>query len=111
MTLFDNIKRIAKNRGLNLKEVAKKSQLGENAIYRWKNETPRIDSLNKVANTLGVTVAELTGETVNENAKQADIEDEDLLLAFDGMEIDEEDKQAIIDLLRFRRFQKRNEQN
>lgn len=111
MTMFDNIKNISKRRGLNLKEVAKRSGLGENAIYRWKSETPRIDSIEKVAKTLGVSTTQLTGEKETETIKQADIEDDNLMLAFDGMEIDEEDKQAIIELLKFRRFQKGNNKN
>jgi len=40
-----------------------------------------------------------------------DILDDETILAFDGMEIDEEDKQAIIELLKFRRFQKGNNKN
>lgn len=119
MTTFERIKKIAKSRGMNLKQVAKASGLSENAIYRYNQGVdPTGPSLKAIADTLLVTVDYLTGESETNNYtsrkntfKQADIEDDDLLLAFDGMEIDEEDKQAIIDLLRFRRFQKRNERN
>lgn len=102
MTIFDNIKTIAKKRGMNLKTVAQKSGLGENAIYRWKNETPRIDSLNKVAKTLKVKVSEITGEDeTNVHPSKVDILDDDVILAFDGMEIPEEDKEKLLDYARY----------
>jgi transcriptional regulator with XRE-family HTH domain len=119
MTTFDRIKTIAKSRGMNLKQVAKASGMSENAIYRYNQGVePTGPSLKAIADTLLVTVDYLTGETEINNytgeksaVKQADIEDDDLMLAFDGMEIDEEDKQAIIELLKFRRFQKGNNKN
>ncbi|MBS9334981.1 helix-turn-helix domain-containing protein [Fructobacillus sp. M1-13] len=79
MTLFENIKEISKKRGINLKTVAKESGLGENAIYRWKTETPRIDSLKKVANTLNVDVKELLGDDAIDHTR---IED-----SFDNIQI------------------------
>ncbi|NLS38657.1 helix-turn-helix domain-containing protein [Fructobacillus tropaeoli] len=102
MTIFDNIKLIAKKRGMNLKTVAQKSGLGENSIYRWKNETPRIDSLNKVAKTLNVRVSEITGEDdVDNHPSRVDILDDEVILAFDGMEIPEEDREKLKEYARF----------
>lgn len=95
MTMFDNIKNISRKRGMSLKEVAKKSGLGENAIYRWKTETPRIDSLNKVAKTLNVTVSDITGEKTLNGPNYTEITDDDVILAFNGKPISERDLRVI----------------
>lgn len=96
-------------------DTAIKAGLAEKSIYSWDRSTPKADNLQKVADVLHVSTDYLLGRTdelnltTSETVKKADIDDSDLLLAFDGKDIDEEDKQAIIDLLMFRRYQKRNE--
>lgn len=115
MTLYERTISISKKRGYSLKNLAIKAGLAENSIYDWKKSTPKADNLQKVADVLHVSTDYLLGRTdelnltTSETVKKADIDDSDLLLAFDGKDIDEEDKQAIIDLLMFRRYQKRNE--
>ncbi|MCK8606145.1 helix-turn-helix domain-containing protein [Leuconostoc citreum] len=115
MTLVSRIKEVAKSQHLSLIDVAIKAGIAENSIYGWTQKTPKADTLSKVADVLGVSTDYLLGRTdemkpgTTETVKKADIDDSDLLLAFDGKDIDEEDKQAIIDLLMFRRYQKRNE--
>ena len=115
MTLVSRTKEIAQKRGLSLKALAAKAGLAEKSIYSWDRSTPKADNLQKVADVLHVSTDYLLGRTdelnltTSETVKKADIDDSDLLLAFDGKDIDEEDKQAIIDLLMFRRYQKRNE--
>lgn len=113
MTLFERTKNLSKQKGWSLQTTAEKAGLSQNAIYNWKTKEPSKVSLKAVADVLGVSSDYLLGKTkiINNNTKQADIEDDDLMLAFDGMEIDEEDKQAIIELLKFRRFQKGNNKN
>lgn len=63
MTLFERTKKVAAKRGMSLQEVAKKSGLGINSIYRWKERNPTTTNLEKVANTLNVSVAFLLGQT------------------------------------------------
>ncbi|MCT3077393.1 helix-turn-helix domain-containing protein [Leuconostoc citreum] len=115
MTILDRTKEIAKLRGISLTDTAIKAGLAEKSIYSWDRSTPKADNLQKVADVLHVSTDYLLGRTdelnltTSETVKKADIDDSDLLLAFDGKDIDEEDKQAIIDLLMFRRYQKRNE--
>lgn len=60
MSIYDNIKEIAKERGLSIKEVAIKANIGENSIYRWQTKSPSTSSLNKVAKALNVDVEDLT---------------------------------------------------
>ena len=63
MTVFERIKETAKLRGTNLKNLAKQVGLSENAIYSWKNKTPRTDNVQAVADVLGVSVDYLLGNT------------------------------------------------
>lgn len=66
MTVFERIKESAKNLGWNIQTVAKKSGMGVNSIYKWKNQTPNLEKLTQVAKTLGVSVDYLlTGEKSN----------------------------------------------
>lgn len=115
MTLFERTKNLSKQKGWNLQTTAEKAGLSQNAIYNWKTKEPSKVSLKAVADVLHVSTDYLLGRTdemnpsTTETVKKADINDSNLLLAFDGKDIDEEDKQAIIDLLMFRRYQKRNE--
>lgn len=114
MTLLSRTKEISKKRGLSLDDLAIKAGLSSKSIYQWDRSSPKSENLDKVADVLHVSTDYLLGRTndmnlpLSEKVKQADIDDSDLLLAFDGKDIDEEDKKAIIELLRFRRYQKQN---
>lgn len=59
MTIFENIKIMAKKRGLSLNDVNNLAGLGKNTIYSWKTKTPSIDNISKVANVLNVDVDDL----------------------------------------------------
>lgn len=59
MTIFDNIKAAAKDRGLSLNEVNNLAGLGKNTIYSWKSKTPSINNISKVAKVLDVDVDDL----------------------------------------------------
>lgn len=102
MTTLDIIKKLAKDRGWSLQTVAEKAGLGINTIYRWNTKTPSTESLQKVASVFQVTVAYLlgTGEAAGTTKKVVDIDDDTILLAFDGKPIPEEDKELFKRLLR-----------
>lgn len=59
MTVFDNIKIIAKQHGLTLGEINEKAGLGTRTIYRWSTNEPTLANLTKVAKVLHVSVNEL----------------------------------------------------
>ncbi|MCT3390343.1 helix-turn-helix domain-containing protein [Lentilactobacillus hilgardii] len=104
MTLVDRIKKVAKEkRGWNLKTTAQNAGIGINSIYRWKEQTPTIESLNKVATVLGVSVDYLLGKTDNPNGAKdkptVDLSKDDAILTFDGKPIPEEDMELIKRLL------------
>lgn len=109
MTLVSRTKEIAKKRGLSLKAVATKAGLAENAIYRWDENNPKSENLQKVADILNVSTDYLLGRTDQMNAfvneetqKEVDIKtaiENDIMLAFDGKPISDKYKRIIIELL------------
>lgn len=106
MTLFERTKLESEKQKLSLIEVANKAGIGENAIYTWKKSTPKADTLAKVANVLHVSTDYLLGRTDEMNAtsddtvKKADLDDDELLLSFQGKDVTPEYRDAIIAILR-----------
>lgn len=101
MTVFERIKDTAKLRGTNLKNLAKQVGLSENAIYSWKNKTPRTDNVQAVADVLGVSVDYLLGNTDEMHSNKKDdmpVDLEEVLdklgptLRFEGKELTDEQK-------------------
>ncbi len=106
MTLVSRTKEMAQQRGLSLKTLASKAGLAENAIYRWDDNNPKSENLEKVADILHVSTDYLLGRTDEMNAtscdkKVADILDDETILAFDGMEIEESEKEKLRDYARY----------
>lgn len=106
MTLVSRIKEVAKKQNMSLIDVALKAGIAENSIYGWTQKTPKSDTLSKVADVLHVSTDYLLGRTDEMNAtssdkKVADILDDETILAFDGMEIAEEDKEKLREYARF----------
>jgi len=104
MTVFERIKEISKQRGINVKQAALKAGLSENAIYKWKVQTPQSDALQSVADVLGVSVDYLLGNTDEmHSTKTYAAESDDLkeyfqkhtVLKFDGKEIPETEMKII----------------
>lgn len=102
MTLVERIKKIAKERyGWNLKTTATKAGIGINSIYRWKNQTPTAESLQKVADTLDVSVDYLLGKTDNptpNDQKYVDLSGTNIF-TYQGLPIPEDDWEIIKPLL------------
>lgn len=104
MTLFENVQKTAKQRGLSIRALNEKAQLGTNAIYKWKTQNPSTDKLQAVADVLGVSVDYLLGNTDDMHAnKKADTSGDDLkeyfdehpILKFDGKEIPDAEMKII----------------
>ncbi|MBQ0837544.1 helix-turn-helix transcriptional regulator [Lactiplantibacillus pentosus] len=63
MTTFDNIKKYANLRGLNLRDTATKAGLSPNAIYRYNQGVePKYPTLKAIADALAVDVSDLSDE-------------------------------------------------
>lgn len=77
MTTFERVKKLANNQGKNLKTVATDLGFSENAIYKWKTQSPNTENLAKVADYFGVSTDYLLGRTAEQNIDG--FEDEDLM--------------------------------
>ena len=88
MNTFERIKEISKERGLNLKKTAIEAGLSENAIYKWKTQTPQSNALQAVADVLGVSVDYLLGNTDDMHANKKDESTVDLIAAHWGVDLD-----------------------
>ncbi|WP_137597115.1 helix-turn-helix domain-containing protein [Paucilactobacillus kaifaensis] len=105
MTLFERVQKLAKIHGMNVKEVAIKAGLSENAIYGWKTHVPTKATIKEVARIVGSTYEELTGEKENIEPTKIDLgaaldDSDDVIMTFDGKPIPDEDKELIKRLLR-----------
>lgn len=77
MTLFDRIKKIAKDRGYSIAEVERRAGVSTNYIYQWKKRNPNPKTLASVAKVLNVSVDYLLSgeEQKNETTKKVNIEE------------------------------------
>lgn len=63
MDIYQSTKKVAKEYGISLSQLALDAGLTRNAIYNWKNVTPQARSIKAVADVLNVTPQYLKGET------------------------------------------------
>ena len=99
MTLFERVKKISKQKGYSsLKSLAEDAGLGVNAVYQWKNQTPRTDNLQAVADVLGVSVDYLLGNTDDMHTNNKDESTADLIAAHWGIDLDNlsQEEKAIV---------------
>lgn len=105
MALVERIKKLSKKYNMNLQTVAQKAGLGINAIYRWKDQTPTIESLGNVAKVLHTSTDYLLGNTddpapaTNEGRKNIDISNTDNIYSYNGQQIPEEYLDVIRNLM------------
>ncbi|MEQ4550781.1 helix-turn-helix transcriptional regulator [Weissella sp. GP1] len=101
MKPLDRVKELAKKRGWSLQKVAMEAGIGINSIYRWSSKTPSTNSLQAVADVLGVSVDYLLGNTDEMHSNKKDdmpVDLEEVLdklgptLRFEGKELTDEQK-------------------
>ena len=92
---------------IKLTKLNDKAGLGTNSIYHWKTKTPSTESLSKVANVLHVSVDYLLGKTddpdvksSSSSKKKVEINDDDVIMTFEGRPIPPEDIELMKRLLR-----------
>lgn len=106
MTLLSRTKEIAKKRGMSMESLANKVGISKSGIYQWDKHEPKPSTIQKVADVLHVSTDYLLGRTndtnptATENVKKADLDDDELLLSFQGKDITPEYRDAIIAILR-----------
>ncbi len=104
MTVYERIKEISKTRGMSLQQVAKSAGLSQNMIYQYKNVNPKAETLQTLADVLGVSVDYLLGNSDNMHpVDKTDERDGDLkdyfekhpILQYDGNPIPEAELKII----------------
>ena len=116
MTLFERVKDIAKSKGFALTELARRAGIGEKSIYTWKPTKqfpdgiePKRETLEKVADVLGVSVDYLLGNTdeMHSNKKDENVPidldkvlSEEGMAMFDGQPLSDEYKKALLAMLK-----------
>lgn len=75
--LFERVKELSKKRDKNLKEVAIELGFSENAFYKWKTQSPKAETLQKVADYFDVSVDYLLGRTDDPHFVPSEFEEED----------------------------------
>lgn len=61
--IANNIKKIAKDKGIVLKTMFYEIGIGENTMSNFKKSMPKVDTLGKIADYLNVSMDYLTGRT------------------------------------------------
>lgn len=122
MTTYERIQELSKERGLSVRELGRKLDIGETTIYKWKTQTPKLDVLEKVADYFDVSVDYLVGRTdkklpfdrwermygdaireeqstYNAN-KTSDLAENDVVFTFEGKKIPKEDLALIREIIK-----------
>lgn len=60
--LFEKVSALCKERGISIAKLEKETNLGNATIRGWKNSSPRVSSLKKVADFFGCAVDDLLKE-------------------------------------------------
>lgn len=108
--LVSRIKETAKNKGMTVKTLSEKANIGPRTISNWKSHKPNTETLDKVATILGVTTDYLLGNTDEKfQVTSSDIDIEEVLsvdylqkhsVSFGGKPMTEHDAKAIIEVYR-----------
>ncbi|MCF6419743.1 MAG: helix-turn-helix domain-containing protein [Furfurilactobacillus sp.] len=94
MSIYEQVKALAQERGLSLQTLAIKAGMGINSIYSWQKKDPSISRLTKVAEILNVSVDSLIGAdtaAATKKSQQVDLNDDDVIMTFEGRPIPPED--------------------
>jgi len=63
--LYQRIEDLCKQQGTNVSKLERECGLANATIRRWKESSPSVDKLAKVADCLGVTIDYLVGREVH----------------------------------------------
>lgn len=57
MDLYSAVKKVAKEKGVSIYKIERELGFSNGSIYKWNENMPNADRLQKVANYLGVTAS------------------------------------------------------
>lgn len=61
--IVENIRCLCRERGTSVCELEKVAGLGNGTIGRWNRSSPRVDSLQRVADYFGISISDLLRES------------------------------------------------
>ena len=61
-SIVTRIRELAKKQNISISKIERACDLGNGTIRKWDDHTPTLDRVKKVADLLGVSIAELEGE-------------------------------------------------
>ncbi len=64
--LYETVKKLCKEKGIPIYELEKRAGVGNGTIRFWKNSSPRLDTLERVADALGIKVTTLINKSKEE---------------------------------------------
>lgn len=100
MNIFDRIKNLCSLKGITLTKMEKEIGLSQGASYKWKISSPSMEVLNKLSNFFNVSVDYLTTGEEKEKPDIPTFEPEHLELIELYSKLKEEQKSAVLNLLR-----------
>lgn len=98
MTVFERIKNLAKKNSKTIKQVTLDLNYSENYFYSLKSgKQPSAEKLNEIADYFNVSVDYLLGREESSNHQETELRKAlENVMSFDGEELTENDKDAII---------------
>lgn len=103
--LLERIKELCKKRGITVSELENRVGFGKNSIYKWKTQSPKIETLQKVAEYFQVSTDYLLGRTDNPTAglsKKPQFTVEEALesvMSDDGKPLTEHDRKVLTGII------------
>lgn len=98
--LFERVKELSEQRGENLKTVAIKLGFSENAFYKWKIQSPKSETLEKVADYFNVTTDYLLGRSEEKILSKVEFDEKTRSIARDFQDLDDESQDLLHSLIK-----------
>lgn len=107
MTFVDRVTELLKERGISKKQMLIDCGMGKNSFVTWKNGVvPNASTLTVLANYFGVTNDYLICKTDERKAPEKELEGLDFALSGEIKTLSENEKQDLLDYIRFKKQQK-----
>lgn len=108
MRFIDRLEELRKEKNISRKQLLEYCGLGKNQITYWeqKNIVPNLSTLTILSNYFGVTVDYLTGESDQRTVPTEELEGIDFALSGEIREMSENEKQDLLDYIRFKKSQR-----
>ncbi len=119
MSLGKRLKKARLKADLTQIQVKEKTKINNKTLSNWENDvsSPDFESLNLLADLYVVSTDELLGRNsivkLSEEKKPKDLQKilEDHEIMFDGIPLDDEEKQEILDIIQYKLYKRAKELN